>query len=247
MTWPQTQQELQMHVDQLHQHDCHLWHISLCLANLEHSLPTKYLSNEEKQRAEKFLRAEARQQFVITRHTLRSLLGAYLNTRPEKILFQTNQFGKPSIRSSFPSLHFNVSHSGQQGLIAITKQGEVGVDIEQHRKIEDLQGMAKMIFNREDLWVWQTLPAAEQTPAFYRAWTGKEAVAKALGCGLNIDLKELHVKVTEGTQTQLLETPPFLGPIQHWYLTKINVTSGYYAALTTKGSDTKTTHFTFNE
>ncbi len=246
MTWPQTQQELQMRVPQLHQHECHLWHISLCTPDMAHSLPTECLSDEEKTRAAKFLRPEARQQFVMTRHALRSLLGAYLNTTPEKIPLQANQFGKPSLPVSFASLYFNVTHSGQRGLIAITRQGEVGVDIEQQRKMKDLLGMASMIFCPEDLRVWQELPVAEQMPAFYRAWTGKEAMAKALGCGLTIDLKGLRVDFTHEAQTQFLEMdfPP--GTIHHWHLAQRNVVPGYCAALAIRGSPLETIDLAFD-
>jgi 4'-phosphopantetheinyl transferase len=213
---------------------------------MEHSLPTECLSKEEKKRAEKFLRAEARRQFVITRHALRSLLGTYLNTIPETIPLQTNQFGKPVLPASFASLHFNVSHSGQRGLIAITRQGDVGVDIEQHRKIEDIQGMARMIFCPADLNAWRELPASEQAPAFYRAWTGKEAMAKASGYGLTIDLKELCVDFTDGAQAQELEMKAPPGTTHHWHLAQVNVASGYYAALAIRGRAPEATHFTFN-
>lgn len=239
-------EELEIPGQKLHAQECHLWHISLAPPDESHPIRTEYLSDEEKTRAAKFLLPAPRRQFVTTRNILRALLGAYLNTHPARIPFALNPFGKPSLPAPFAELRFNVSHSGQQALIAITRAGEVGVDIEQQRGGSDIFGLAKMIFCPEDLEIWLELPSLEQRPAFYNAWSRKEALSKALGFGLSVDPKELRVNFNAGDRARILEMDQALGLANQWQLIQIDRLRGYSAALAINAQDIEVKHLTFH-
>lgn len=221
----------------MHGRECHIWRIPLTAPEDTFPHSTKYLSDDEKRRADKFLLPPPRRQFVLVRSALRALLGAYLGIPPGKIPFVFNLFGKPCLPPPFAEWSFNVSHSGQQGLIAITRAGDVGVDIEQRKALQDLAGLANMIFSPEDMRVWEALPHAEQTTAFYRAWTRKEALAKALGYGLSADLRALHVSFCDSKEARVLDIDPALGPAHLWHLTPVDDEAGYDGALAVRGRD----------
>jgi len=239
-------EELEIPGQKLHAQECHLWHIPLVPPDENNPVRMEYLSDEEKTRAAKFLLPAPRHQFVTTRSVLRALLGTYLKTHPARIPFAFNTFGKPFLPAPLAELRFNVSHSGQQALIAITKAGEVGVDIEQQRGDNDILGLAKMIFCPEDLQVWLELPPLEQRPAFYDAWSRKEALSKALGFGLSVDLKVLRVNFNAGDRARILEMDQALGLANQWQLKQIDRLCGYSAALAINVQDIEVKHLTFH-
>ncbi|AXG70742.1 4'-phosphopantetheinyl transferase sfp [Kordia sp. SMS9] len=96
-------------------------------------------------------------------------------------------FGKPYIANS--NVHFNISHSGSIVACAITKDVEIGLDMEQIRPIDMLHFKSQMTENE-----WQYVNSAEnQLQAFYEYWTKKEAVLKADGRGMSIPLVSFEI------------------------------------------------------
>jgi 4'-phosphopantetheinyl transferase len=209
--------------------ECHIWSLSLRQPEERFARLEEILSLKEKQRADAFLLPAPRQQFVICRGALRVLLGAYLNREPRGFHFTQNPFGKPGLANS--DIHFNVSHSGTLALIAITRDIDIGVDIELHRPLEDMSGLAHMVFDSQDMEHWSALPQNQRTSAFYRAWTRKEAVAKAIGCGLALDFPTLRVSFIAGQPPTILEMDPSRGRIHDWTLENIATDDDYSAAL----------------
>jgi len=228
----------------LHGRECHVWRIPLLAQDDNCGHLQQYLSADEKSRADKFLLPAPRRQYVLTRCALRVLLGGYLGRSPADITLTFNSFGKPGLPPPFAEWHFNVSHSGQQGLIAITRAGTVGVDIEQPKALKDLLGLAKMIFCPDDLLTWQTLPENSREAAFYQAWTRKEALAKALGYGLSTDIKALRVGFGSH-DAQALDTAPTLGFSHPYCLTPLAAEDGYAAALAVCAQDVEISYFAF--
>ena len=75
---------------------------------------------------------------------------------------------------------FSVSHSGSLGLIAIAEgDRRIGVDVEQVRHDTDVRALAARFFHPEE-----AEAIGDRRDAFFRCWTRKEAVVKALGLGL---------------------------------------------------------------
>jgi 4'-phosphopantetheinyl transferase len=78
-------------------------------------------------------------------------------------------------------------------LVALTRTGEVGIDVEQERPVRDALAIARRLFApREYAWL-RAQSAGEQDPAFLRCWTRKEAVVKAAGAGLRAPLDAFEV------------------------------------------------------
>jgi 4'-phosphopantetheinyl transferase len=184
------------------------------------------LSVDEKARCQSFVGSPNQRRFVAGRAGLRSLLGGYLGLDPRALVFVKNAFGKPSL-SREPSLQFSLSHSGDQALLAVSDTLSVGADIECVRALDHLD-LAKRYFRTNEVAAIESLPHRnEQVQAFYRIWTLKEAVVKALGKGLSIPLESFEVSIT---------TPPAMavspeGAPDAWWLYSMTPTEGYCGAL----------------
>jgi 4'-phosphopantetheinyl transferase len=96
-------------------------------------------------------------------------------------------FGRPYINNS--NIDFNISHSGQYVVCAITEQGKIGIDVEKIKQI-DLSGFERYMTPKE----WEEIHQSE-TPyhAFYSYWTKKESVLKAYGYGLSVPLDKIVI------------------------------------------------------
>jgi 4'-phosphopantetheinyl transferase len=152
-----------------------------------------FLSEEETRRANHYRFVKDRQRFVARRSLLRQLLGQYCGIGPHEITYQTNQFGKPSLSSQ--PFRFNLSACRNRVLIAITLEKEVGVDLEQVRRLPELARMAEQWFSPSERNGIHALAPEMKLDAFYHVWTQKEAFAKAHGEGLSMPLQDFSVSV----------------------------------------------------
>ena len=121
---------------------------------------------------------------IRTRGVLRRLLGERLRCAPSEVRIQQSRYGKPYVAAS--PLHFNVSHSGRMGVVAIGASGPVGIDIEGLRPIDDWRDVAKRFFAEPELRALVPLDDHRGLAAFLRCFVRKEAYAKALGTGIGV-------------------------------------------------------------
>ena len=96
-------------------------------------------------------------------------------------------FNKPYLENN--AIHFNISHSGELVVCALTKIGAIGIDIEKinDTKISDFK--SQMTVNE-----WKLInESTNANLSFFQYWTQKEAVIKTQGKGLSIPLKSFEV------------------------------------------------------
>ena len=145
------------------------------------------LSDDELARADRFCRLEDRRRFIATRGVLRTILADLLecgqDPKGRALRFGYGPAGKPVLLDD-PLLHFNVSHSEDLAVIAVTRAGEVGIDIERQRRMNDMDQIARVVFNEAERAAMLGCPAMMRESVFYRIWTRKEALLKAMGNGL---------------------------------------------------------------
>ncbi len=171
--------------------DTEVW---LARLNLDANVVSQYaslLSPDEQERAQRFHFEHDRRRFTVTRGTLRTLLGTHLGIDPKAVKFNQTEKGKPLIAGV--SIHFNVSHSHERALIAISNNKPVGVDIEYLHREVDYAALAERYFTSKEYAAIQSLPEAQRKHAFLTCWTCKEAVAKASGEGLFLSLSSFEV------------------------------------------------------
>jgi 4'-phosphopantetheinyl transferase len=169
--------------------DVHLWSVSLdCCCDPSALIP------EERSRAERFKLEGVRQRFISSRAQLRTILGRYLGVGPAAVPIAYESTGKPVLHSSCGvDLHFNVSHSESIAVFGVTRGRRIGVDVELgQRQIPNADGIVERFFTERERQRFFALPECERLSAFFRAWTRKEAVLKAVGQGVqSLDLCEV--------------------------------------------------------
>lgn len=141
------------------------------------------LSSDEQARSQRYIVPKARSQFIQTRGRLRLLLGSYLRRDPASLEFVYSDNGKPALatHSGGDVLQFNLSHSQNRILYAITANQAIGVDLEGFNPLISYLDIAQRICTPQELAVFNQLPPLEQSQAFFKIWTRKEALVKLFG------------------------------------------------------------------
>ena len=154
-----------------------------------------WLSNGERQRWRRFVYEGPARQFALCRAALRAVLCGELRCKNDELAFQFSKCGKSFalVRGERASMEFNVGHSGDHGLVAPSHQGRVGVDVEERRSRNNLDGVVETIFGPQEQTVLAGLQGKMWLDAFLAFWTIKEALAKALGMGLRTDYSRFQV------------------------------------------------------
>ena len=160
--------------------EVHVWRADLTAVACELA---ELLCDEERLRAERLLSDARRELWMRSRGLLRALLGRYLHSDPRSLRFATGAHGKPALSGS-ASLGFNLSHSGQVALFALSAACAVGVDIEVARRPIDELAMAARTFGGEEARRLKELDPVLRRREFLRAWTRHEAALKCRGVGI---------------------------------------------------------------
>ena len=171
---------------------------SLHVADGEYACLEKLLSEDERERSLRRV-PKVRRRAVVSRGRLRVLLGCLIGIDPEKVELSTGHFGKPYLSEFHQSdIQFNVAHSMDEAIVAISYQAAVGVDLEKRKGTHDQRWarlMASTIFSeielKERLAVSDTIFAAE----ILDAWVAKEALLKAIGTGIGDKLRKCQLPV----------------------------------------------------
>lgn len=200
--------------------ELHVWRFAL-------DRPTgDVLSETERERAERYAIERPRRQFVAARGTLREILAKYLDCSARDVPLEVEPDGKPILSGS--RLRFNVTHSGDLGLIVIGNR-RVGIDLEQIRPVPNAAGLVDRFFGPEERDQFVALPDELKLEGFFRGWTCKEALLKAVGTGIqNVDKCVVDLDVRREPDVVRFDHPAELG---NWRLTTWVPTPGYVAAL----------------
>jgi 4'-phosphopantetheinyl transferase len=102
------------------------------------------------------------------------------------LLFATGSNGKPLLPSG--KVFFNVSHSSDVALYAVSRNLECGIDVEEVRDLPDLDAIAERLFSPQECLALSELAKYARISAFFLCWTRKESVIKATGIGLSLSL-----------------------------------------------------------
>jgi 4'-phosphopantetheinyl transferase len=224
----------------LPQDEVHVWRASLVQADSQFAAFTHLLSSEERERAARFHFEVDRKRGVLARGLSRLLLGRCLGQRPEQVQFQYNEFDKPILAGGLhPAVQFNVSHSGDLVLVALSRGRAVGVDVEYMRMDVATDEIAARFFSAAECSALATVAPALRSAAFFACWTRKEAYLKARGDGLSLPLTEFDVSLLPGDEARLLATRHDSTEVHRWTLRALDGGDGYQAALAVEGGDWK--------
>lgn len=215
--------------------DVHVWRADLPGTPANPTRVRSILSPDELERADRYRFPHDGNRYALARHILRRLLGLYLNTPPDSLQFAYNDHGKPRLPADC-DIEFNMSHSHALALFAFTRAGAIGVDVEYVRRKTDIKGIGERFFSPREADTLFGLPDDEQTAAFFRCWTQKEAYVKAKGLGVTMGLDTFDVSLLPGEPAQLLRTddPDEAGA---WLLAALELGPDYEAAIAVRRTD----------
>ncbi len=220
-------------VEAIGSEEIHVWRFPVDVPGSTVEACAELLSGDEKQRAARFHFQRDTRRFTVTRATLRSILGSYLQSSASDLHFQYAEHGKPRIKSPAKDIRFNVSHSGEQAVVTIALH-EIGVDVEQIRENVEIESLAERFFSMAERKFMRGLPREEKLLTFFRFWTCKEAFLKAQAVGLTrslasftVDLREARPRLLAADRSQREESP--------WSLSELACEPGYASALAMEG------------
>jgi 4'-phosphopantetheinyl transferase len=229
------------------QNEVHIWRARLDVAwswTFDEALTL-----EDRTRADRFKFESDRRKFCAARASLRLILSRYLGVKPGRIPLETGEFGKPFVadKSVAQGLRFNVSHSHQLALISITRDREVGVDIEFMRSDFVTDEVATHFFSPAEVEEFRSVPPTQRTRAFFNVWTRKEAYIKARGEGLYCPLDQFDVSVAPNRPAMLMESRVDADDAQRWIFNDIHAGDRYAATVAVEKSFSRLVLWDFAE
>src|SRR5215471_14520309 len=173
---------------------------------------------EEIHRADQFHFQDGRRRFMRARAAMRQILSGYIGIAPQKIVFSYGAAGKPELAGEFEKfrIRFNLSHSGELALLAVTRGLAVGIDIELINPEFASKEIAERFFSANEVRYLLAMPAGDRANAFFSCWTRKEAYIKALGAGLSVPLDSFEVAFGARSEPALLEVRSDPGEVARW-------------------------------
>jgi len=213
--------------------EAHVWAIRLVADESRLQSLEAMLSADERARAQAFRTVDVRRRFIAARGELRTILAHYLNESPEGITFAFEHRGKPRLGDAHvaTNLKFNLSHSADLALLAVVKDCDVGVDIEEVRDVKDLEHLVQRYFHPAE--ADDVMSAkADRNAAFFKCWTAKEAVLKAFGSGITEALDHFRVPTCEtaGGWVDVSAMPKFVEASACW-IERLAPCDNYEAAI----------------
>jgi 4'-phosphopantetheinyl transferase len=190
------------------------------------------LSPDERERARRFHFDVHRRAFVAAHAATRAVLAGYANVPAASLAFTTGEFGKPAL-ADVPDLQFNLSHSGDLALLAVSRRGEVGVDVEKWNAQIDHLNLAEHFFSEGEQAALRGLAdASEQVVAgFFAAWSRKEAYLKASGHVITRGLHHFNVSLVPGEPARLIGDELDDVATDRWVMRELPAGEGYSAAV----------------
>jgi 4'-phosphopantetheinyl transferase len=191
------------------------------------------LAPGEAERAARFRFEGGRHRAIAGRGQLRAVLGRCLGADPAALEFSYGPHGKPALAGvwSGSGWHFNLAHSADLALLAVTRSGPVGVDVERLRPLADAGQLVSRFFSPREDAAFRPLPEDRKAAAFFRLWTRKEAWLKATGEGIAHSLDRVEVSFLPGEPARFLSLPEGPAALSRWRLHDLDCAPGFVAAL----------------
>jgi len=219
--------------------EVHIWLADLQTATSELVKLYNLLSPDEHKRSSEYKFERDAQHYVCARGILRNLLSKFLAIDPQNVKFAYNEYGKPHLKNQETGnlLRFNLAHSYGLALYVFARDYQLGIDLEKIMPVENLLDIAQQFFSADEARCLQSVPTINRLESFYKCWTRKESVIKAIGKGLSFPLDRFTVTVAPNEPARIVDLQlDSLIPV-HWNLYSIDTIPGYQAAVTLIGPD----------
>jgi 4'-phosphopantetheinyl transferase len=205
-----------------------LYHCRLDRARSNSERLAATLPREERNRAQRFHRERDRLRYCVGRLLLRTILTQRTGVPARDIPIEKSALGKPYLVGG-PA--FNISHSGDAVLLGVADSGNIGVDVELIRQLDDLDSMAQRCFSARELNAFEGTSELERRNAFFQTWARKEAFVKAVGDGLHINLKHFSVSSEDTAENLLIDASACCLDTANWDIRSVSLPGPYAAAV----------------
>ena len=222
----------------LDRNEVHLWRTWTRPLPIVASSLEALLSDDERAKAIRYRRHADRDRYLASHAMLRLVLSRYVGAPPVSLEFGVGKNGKPRLERDpgFP-LFFNLSHSGDLALLAVSGEPAVGVDLEEIRADVDVPALARSVLSAAELRVLRAAPLDEQRFLFFRTWVRKEAILK--GCGLGLAMEpDCVVVLRDETNADSRVAAVELGAERaEWGVREVDIGARYAGAVAAPGRD----------
>jgi 4'-phosphopantetheinyl transferase len=163
----------------------HIW--SARYSDLDRCYPvlSDIVSTEETARAAGFKKTRDAQNYLLRKGMVRAILGPYIRKEPREVRFVHGESGKPDLypAGEVQDIRFSLSHTDEMVCLGISRKSRIGLDIVKRDSLYPFSATAQYLFTRGEL-QWMTRTSShEQHIRFFRIWSLKEALLKAMGGG----------------------------------------------------------------
>ena len=210
-----------------------VFHVDLMPDTAREASAMDWLDAQEQVRWDHFRHPRPQREFGLSRAALRAILCSQLGCSNEELTFNTSEYGKPfALAGGIQApVRFNISHSGSHGLIALAPEGRIGVDVEERVTRLGIDGTIESMFTSNERAELASAEGEQKIHLFFRLWTMKEALVKALGRGLYLDLSGFEIPVAVRGGVERCSTFHFPQvPAVRWQLENLG-SRGFAAAI----------------
>ncbi len=223
----------------LNPNELHIWRYELDTTDYEREKVAPTLSIHEQLRRDEFLNEAEKIRYTCNHRFVRQVLSKYVMVHASQIELAYGRYGKPFLKHS--NLFFNYSYRREFGLLAISKDSEVGIDIERIKILQDPPTFMAFSFSEKERQIISGMDKENFQDRLFTFWTFKEAIIKALGLGLNADLTKIDL-------SEFLFNAS--GPLNFddgklYTLRQIKAIEGYKAAYAIRGIIEKHTEYNY--
>ena len=175
-----------------------------------------FLSDEERDREQRFHFDEDRLAFLVAHGLVRMALSRYAAVAPVEWTFSADSYGKPSVATPASTLSFSLSHTRRLVACAVVRGRPVGVDVEDASRPAPLEIAERYFVPEERRDICATDPD-QRTRRFFEYWTLKEAYVKACGLGLSLPLDRFEFRRDAEGSWRIAFAPPPLDDEAAWW------------------------------
>ena len=202
-------------------HQIHLWTTAYDDISDEQLLKHYFnlLNEAEVNKLGRFRFPKDQRQYLITRALLKTVLSLY-HTDVQKTdwVFSYSPKGKPDIanQSLLNPVQFNLAHTDGMVVLAISKQTQVGIDVENLDRSGAFDDIANRYFSEKETAAIANLPLEKKHKRFFELWTLKESYVKAVGQGLSIPLDQISFELDQSENIQFMIDSNLGDSTRHW-------------------------------
>ena len=216
--------------------EIHIWWANTDLPQWDLPQMASLLSDDENNRADRFVSPRHRERFIVVHGLLRSLLGKYLGITPDSVKLLSDPKGKPylDIDGGGGRLCFNLSHSHNISLFGMVLNRRIGVDVEYIRPLSNMESIARRYFSKREFKSVINSTEGKRDHIFFQYWTMIEAYLKATGDGLaGLRHVQINYDIARGN-TPTASIRDFLE--KSWSIYPLVISPEYCAAFALEGN-----------